>query len=149
MDTDSLRTLLVKRLNDMRREHFDQNASRMADAVGISQSKMSRLLSGKQSSIDPYLEAASKLSSTLDIPLEKLTALSPRGESEDEKLVRMYDVVVGAGDGVRPIEEWSYVDMRVPRSIVRALIGHDSVPDQIGLTSPPAEAGGFLLTRLA
>jgi phage repressor protein C with HTH and peptisase S24 domain len=106
----------------------------MASAVGVSQSKMSRLINEAQDSIDPYLEVASLASSELSIPIEKITKPRPTQRADDQTqppLLLYEDVVVGAGNSVRPIEEWEYVHIQIPRRVIRTLIGHDTVPDPL------------------
>jgi len=77
MDTNSMRSLIVRNLNDICLKEYGGTKSRMAEALGVSQSKMSRILNEDQDGIDAYLDVASRVSSEHSIPLEQLTQPKP------------------------------------------------------------------------
>lgn len=51
-DTDTLRTYISNRLQDLCSERYGGSATRMAEALGVSQSRLSRLLRVEQTSVD-------------------------------------------------------------------------------------------------
>jgi len=132
-DTDGLRTIIKKRLNDIRQRHFGSDTE-MAEVVGVSQSSMSRLLRGELQGIDPYLKAATALAEELEMNLDHLTTPQGLNNGQAGHRLKVYeDVEAGAGDGVRPVSEWKSYTIRIPNTVMQSMIGARSTPDEVGI----------------
>lgn len=142
-DTESLRKIIATRLSRVCDDLYGGVATRMAEDLGESQSKISRLLAGKQKKIDAYLEVASKLAERHSgISIEQLTRPSAPATTTDKKEMRVYeDVEAGAGNGLKPMNEWKWHPVLIPEEIMRSLVGQTSpIPDEIGILRVQGES---------
>jgi len=137
-DTNALRSHLKKSLSEVCQKEFEGTALRMAEALDISQSKMSRVLRGKPQKIDVYLDVAAQTAEHLDIPLEQLT--SPTDDSDGTMPVRVYSVTAGAGDAKRPVSEWDFTQLHVPTRFLEAMCGKKRVPKEVGVIEASGES---------
>lgn len=139
-DTNELRNNIIKQLNRICHEKYRGNASEMAEDAQVSQSKMSRLLHGKQEKIDPYLGVAADIADAQSIELSQVTTPAPaRSQRADMQAVHAYcDVEIGARD-TRAMTDWTFEDVNVPTRIARQLVGQKP-PDEVGLVQVRGES---------
>ena len=136
---ETLRARIVAQLKDLRDTHYDRSGAKMARSTGVSQSKMNRILNENQAGIDAYVDVAERVAEDLGIDVNTIVPVSMPPDRQKEKNIRVYDVEVGAGNGVRPVEEWSYDDAHLPRQILRAVLD-GPVPKQLGLVQVRGES---------
>jgi len=129
---ETLRARIVAQLEDLRDTHYDRSGAKMARSAGVSQSKINRILNENQTGIDAYVEVAERVAEDQGIDVNTIVPFSVPSARHEEKNIRVYDVEVGAGNGIRPVEEWSYDDVHLPEQILRAVLD-GPVPKKLGL----------------
>jgi len=137
-NVETLRARIVSELKELRDSHYNRSGAEMARSTGVSQSKMSRILNENQSGIDAYIDVAERVADNLGVDPGRVIPM-PAAKTAEEKSVQIYDVEVGAGNGIRPVEEWSYDDARLPKEILRAVLD-GPVPKQLGLVQVRGES---------
>jgi phage repressor protein C with HTH and peptisase S24 domain len=135
---ETLRARIVSELKELRDSHYNGFGAEMARSTGVSQSKINRILNANQSGIDAYIDVAKRVSEDLEVNINGLIPM-PTSRRTEEKSVQIYDVEVGAGNGIRPVEEWSHDDAHLPRQILRAVLD-GPVPEELGLVQVKGES---------
>lgn len=139
-DTHELRNKIIKQLNHICRDEYGGNASSMAENAQVSQSKMSRLLHGKQEKIDPYLEVAADVADALSMDLSQITSNTPTQTDTSSHVVRTYEGVFVGTHNTDPMSDWPYDPLTIPPRVAHQLIGTPDPPDQIGLVEVQGES---------
>jgi hypothetical protein len=132
-DTDALQSHLQNKLPEICQTEFGGTAVRMAEALDISQSKMSRVLRGKPQQIDVYLDVAAQVAEYLSVPLKEITDPGADAEKDATKPVDVYSVAAGAGEAKRPVREWGFTRLHVPTRFLEAMCGKRRVPEEVGV----------------
>ena len=145
MDTSTLKSHISSRLKTLRDRHYDRSGSQMAEAVDKSQSSVNRVLNERPKGIDPYLTLAARVADDLGMDVEEITepgdASSQESSEPDMSRILMYDEVkAGAGNGKKPLAEWSYEEVGLPRHILRKLTGSSTIPKKVGVVEVQGES---------
>jgi phage repressor protein C with HTH and peptisase S24 domain len=154
MDTSTLKSHISRRLKSLRDAHFDRSGSKMAKAIGKSQSSVNRVLNQQPKGIDPYLEVAQSVATVLDVPVKEITQAesAPPTASQQVEMAQILSVQnVTVGGENAPAEEWKTEKIPIPKEALGKLVTGD-VPPDVGVVEvkgqgmyPEIQCGDWLL----
>lgn len=154
MDTSTLKSHISRRLKSLRDTHFGRSGSKMAEAIGKSQSSVNRVLNKRPKGIDPYLEVAQSVANVLDMEVGEITEAkqAPPVSSQNVEMAQILSVQNATVGGKNaPVSEWETQRIPIPKEALGKLVPGD-VPPDVGVVEvkgqgmyPEIQCGDWLL----